>query len=191
MVSREILISRKLFYVFFSTKFFCLVDAIRQTDREAFQSFQQSGSEISPAMMSTSYPPTGNGNTLKSVDSNRSKKQSYVKITEQPASKGLRFRYECEGRSAGSIPGVSSTPENKTYPTIQVQYFSRYIIFYVKLIYLYYIAYKVFHLKAVVGLAPWITHKIEPYFRGWLMTFYETMWAKRLSLQMRKRVQWF
>jgi hypothetical protein len=48
------------------------------------------------------------------------KKSIYVKITEQPASKALRFRYECEGRSAGSIPGVNSTPENKTYPTIQV-----------------------------------------------------------------------
>ncbi|XP_063699738.1 embryonic polarity protein dorsal-like isoform X2 [Culicoides brevitarsis] len=42
-------------------------------------------------------------------------------ILEQPASKALRFRYECEGRSAGSIPGVHSTPENKTYPTIQVR----------------------------------------------------------------------
>lgn len=44
----------------------------------------------------------------------------YIKITEQPAPKALRFRYECEGRSAGSIPGVNSTTENKTYPTIQV-----------------------------------------------------------------------
>lgn len=44
-----------------------------------------------------------------------------VRIIEQPASKALRFRYECEGRSAGSIPGVNSTSENKTYPTIQVQ----------------------------------------------------------------------
>lgn len=44
----------------------------------------------------------------------------FIKIIEQPASKALRFRYECEGRSAGSIPGVNSTPENKTYPTIQV-----------------------------------------------------------------------
>lgn len=44
----------------------------------------------------------------------------YIKIIEQPASKALRFRYECEGRSAGSIPGVNSTPENKTFPTIQV-----------------------------------------------------------------------
>uniref|UniRef100_A0A0A9Z3Z2 Embryonic polarity protein dorsal n=2 Tax=Lygus hesperus TaxID=30085 RepID=A0A0A9Z3Z2_LYGHE len=45
---------------------------------------------------------------------------AYVKILEQPASKALRFRYECEGRSAGSIPGVNSTPENKTFPTIQI-----------------------------------------------------------------------
>lgn len=44
----------------------------------------------------------------------------FIKIIEQPASKALRFRYECEGRSAGSIPGVNSTTENKTYPTIQV-----------------------------------------------------------------------
>ena len=47
-------------------------------------------------------------------------KKPYVKITEQPASKALRFRYECEGRSAGSILGVSSTPECKTYPTIEI-----------------------------------------------------------------------
>lgn len=49
-----------------------------------------------------------------------SKRDACVKIIEQPASKALRFRYECEGRSAGSIPGATSTPENKTFPTIQV-----------------------------------------------------------------------
>nr|AFI98401.1 Dorsal [Delia antiqua] len=48
------------------------------------------------------------------------RKKPYVKITEQPAGKALRFRYECGGRSAGSIPGVNSTPENKTYPTIEI-----------------------------------------------------------------------
>ncbi|XP_039284930.1 embryonic polarity protein dorsal isoform X2 [Nilaparvata lugens] len=48
-------------------------------------------------------------------------KQAVCVITEQPASKALRFRYECEGRSAGSIPGVNSTPENKTHPTIQIK----------------------------------------------------------------------
>lgn len=44
----------------------------------------------------------------------------YVKILEHPAPKALRFRYECEGRSAGSIPGKNSTADDKRYPTIQV-----------------------------------------------------------------------
>ncbi|XP_052895493.1 proto-oncogene c-Rel-like [Anopheles moucheti] len=44
----------------------------------------------------------------------------YVEITEQPHPKALRFRYECEGRSAGSIPGVSTTTKHKTFPSIQV-----------------------------------------------------------------------
>jgi c-Rel proto-oncogene protein len=46
--------------------------------------------------------------------------QPYVRIVEQPAKCALRFRYECEGRSAGSIPGSGATADNKTYPTIQV-----------------------------------------------------------------------
>ena len=50
----------------------------------------------------------------------KTKKSAFVQILEQPAPKGLRFRYECEGRSAGSIPGVNSSPDNKTFPTIQV-----------------------------------------------------------------------
>ncbi|XP_049868285.1 embryonic polarity protein dorsal isoform X2 [Pectinophora gossypiella] len=44
----------------------------------------------------------------------------FVRIVEQPASKALRFRYECEGRSAGSIPGVNSTQDRKTFPTIEI-----------------------------------------------------------------------
>ncbi|XP_037298148.1 LOW QUALITY PROTEIN: embryonic polarity protein dorsal [Manduca sexta] len=44
----------------------------------------------------------------------------YVVVVQQPASKALRFRYECEGRSAGSIPGASSTPENRTFPAIKI-----------------------------------------------------------------------
>ncbi|KAL3875213.1 hypothetical protein ACJMK2_038138 [Sinanodonta woodiana] len=46
--------------------------------------------------------------------------QPLVEIVEQPKSRGLRFRYECEGRSAGSIPGERSTTEKKTYPTIKI-----------------------------------------------------------------------
>jgi hypothetical protein len=42
-----------------------------------------------------------------------------VEILEQPANKGLCFRYECESRSAGSI-SVNNTPENKTFPSIRV-----------------------------------------------------------------------
>lgn len=50
-----------------------------------------------------------------------SRRNAVLRIVEQPASKALRFRYECEGRSAGSIPGASSTPENKTFPTIKIE----------------------------------------------------------------------
>jgi c-Rel proto-oncogene protein len=49
--------------------------------------------------------------------------QPFVTILEHPAPKALRFRYECEGRSAGSIPGENSTNDNKTYPTIQVNHY--------------------------------------------------------------------
>lgn len=44
----------------------------------------------------------------------------FVDIVEQPKQRGLRFRYECEGRSAGSIPGDKSSTERKTFPTIKI-----------------------------------------------------------------------
>lgn len=44
----------------------------------------------------------------------------YVEIVEQPAKCSLRFRYKCEGRSAGSLPGVNSTLDNKTFPSIKI-----------------------------------------------------------------------
>ncbi|XP_067130525.1 putative transcription factor p65 homolog [Centruroides vittatus] len=44
-----------------------------------------------------------------------------VVILEQPAPRTLRFRYECEGRLAGCITGINSTPENKTFPTIKIK----------------------------------------------------------------------
>lgn len=83
--------------------------------------------------MSSSFPPGAAGpssaammpavavpGSVPKTDPNRAKKHAHVRVIEQPASKGLRFRYECEGRSAGSIPGSSSTNDNKTFPTIQV-----------------------------------------------------------------------
>ncbi|KAL8219767.1 UNVERIFIED_CONTAM: hypothetical protein K2H54_033248, partial [Gekko kuhli] len=44
-------------------------------------------------------------------------------ITEQPKQRGMRFRYQCEGRSAGSILGECSTDTNKTLPSIELQNF--------------------------------------------------------------------
>ncbi|XP_010572433.1 PREDICTED: transcription factor p65-like, partial [Haliaeetus leucocephalus] len=44
----------------------------------------------------------------------------FVEILEQPKPRGMRFRYKCEGRSAGSIPGEHSTDTTKTHPTIRV-----------------------------------------------------------------------
>ncbi|KAJ8368992.1 hypothetical protein SKAU_G00090200 [Synaphobranchus kaupii] len=44
-----------------------------------------------------------------------------LEIVEQPKERGMRFRYECEGRSAGSILGASSTDPNKTLPTIEIK----------------------------------------------------------------------
>lgn len=47
---------------------------------------------------------------------------AYIKIIEQPATKAKRFRYESESKShrGGVIPGTHSSPDNKTFPTIQI-----------------------------------------------------------------------
>ncbi|XP_044059975.1 transcription factor RelB isoform X5 [Siniperca chuatsi] len=42
-------------------------------------------------------------------------------VVEEPKERGMRFRYECEGRSAGSILGTSSTETSKTQPAIEIQ----------------------------------------------------------------------
>ena len=46
--------------------------------------------------------------------------EPWMEIIEQPRERGLRFRYQCEGRSAGSIPGEHSSNEKKTFPRIKV-----------------------------------------------------------------------
>ncbi|XP_028284578.1 transcription factor p65 [Parambassis ranga] len=48
----------------------------------------------------------------------------YIEIIEQPKQRGMRFRYKCEGRSAGSIPGEKSNDTTKTHPTIKVHNYS-------------------------------------------------------------------
>uniref|UniRef100_A0A3Q2PW25 REL proto-onco, NF-kB subunit n=1 Tax=Fundulus heteroclitus TaxID=8078 RepID=A0A3Q2PW25_FUNHE len=43
-----------------------------------------------------------------------------IQIFEQPKQRGMRFRYKCEGRSAGSIPGEKNSDNNRTYPSMQI-----------------------------------------------------------------------
>ncbi|KAJ8360083.1 hypothetical protein SKAU_G00166080 [Synaphobranchus kaupii] len=50
--------------------------------------------------------------------------ESSVQIFEEPKQRGMRFRYKCEGRSAGSIPGERSSDNNRTYPSIQILNFA-------------------------------------------------------------------
>lgn len=48
----------------------------------------------------------------------------FIEIIEQPKQRGMRFRYKCEGRSAGSIPGEKSNDNSKTHPAIKVHNYS-------------------------------------------------------------------
>lgn len=43
-----------------------------------------------------------------------------VEIIEEPLSKAMRFRYECERRTNAIIYGANSTVDKKTYPTIRI-----------------------------------------------------------------------
>lgn len=97
-----------------------LVEVIQTTDPQAqimFKNVNDVTMQPSSQINSQSQP---NASNLGNSSNHNYKRSAFVRITEQPASKALRFRYECEGRSAGSIPGVSSSPENKTFPSIQV-----------------------------------------------------------------------
>ncbi|CAJ1066917.1 proto-oncogene c-Rel [Xyrichtys novacula] len=47
-----------------------------------------------------------------------------VQVFEQPKQRGMRFRYKCEGRSAGSIPGEKSSDNSRTYPSVQILNYS-------------------------------------------------------------------
>ncbi len=94
---------------------------IRHSDPATFQEFQSQLSAMAAAAGRQLPAAPAAAATASSAEQLLNQKRgAHVRITEQPASKGLRFRYECEGRSAGSIPGEKSTNEQKTYPAIQV-----------------------------------------------------------------------
>ncbi|KAK7468202.1 hypothetical protein BaRGS_00036563 [Batillaria attramentaria] len=64
--------------------------------------------------------PTSTGPQSRPRVARHNSGEPWVEIVEQPKQRGLRFRYQCEGRSAGSIPGENSTNEKKTFPTIKI-----------------------------------------------------------------------
>ncbi|KAG9328166.1 hypothetical protein JZ751_016163, partial [Albula glossodonta] len=66
---------------------------------------------------SVSVPQLGSATAAQVSDQVRKK---VLVVVEQPRERGMRFRYKCEGRSAGSIPGASSTDKCKRLPTIEV-----------------------------------------------------------------------
>lgn len=78
------------------------------------------GGELHSPNQQQQQPNTGSSSQSQLQTQNGSKQTPFVRITEQPASKAIRFRYECEGRSAGSIPGVHYTADNKTFPSIEI-----------------------------------------------------------------------
>ncbi|XP_078452742.1 proto-oncogene c-Rel [Lampetra planeri] len=55
-------------------------------------------------------------------------------IVEEPKQRGMRFRYQCEGRATGSIFGERSDTSTKTYPTVQVQNYSERVLLRVSLV---------------------------------------------------------
>ncbi|KAJ8673213.1 hypothetical protein QAD02_004475 [Eretmocerus hayati] len=64
--------------------------------------------------------PSSVEKNLVDMISEKSKLEPYLEIIEQPSSRAHRYRYECEGRYAGCIPGVNSSPLKKTFPTIKI-----------------------------------------------------------------------
>lgn len=76
---------------------------------------------LGPAAPPTPVTPSPWSCTLGRLVSPGPGPRPYLVITEQPKQRGMRFRYECEGRSAGSILGESSTEASKTLPAIEVR----------------------------------------------------------------------
>ncbi|MBN3289900.1 TF65 factor, partial [Polypterus senegalus] len=66
-------------------------------------------------------PPHGHPRELSCVVTTSA---PYVEIIEEPKQRGMRFRYKCEGRSAGSIPGEKSNDTTKTHPAIKIHNYS-------------------------------------------------------------------
>lgn len=85
----------------------------------AVYSFEQPLSASSRAMMSNPPPCSQESPGTELLE--RVLERPTLVVVEEPKDRGMRFRYECEGRSAGSILGASSTDSSKTQPAIEIQ----------------------------------------------------------------------
>ncbi|XP_029965304.1 transcription factor RelB isoform X2 [Salarias fasciatus] len=76
----------------------------------------------SPCLMSSKLPGCVPSDSLSDSDVlDRVLEKPRLVVVEEPKDRGMRFRYECEGRSAGSILGATSTDSSKTQPAIEIQ----------------------------------------------------------------------
>lgn len=91
----------------------------RSTACSAAYSFGQPLSASSRAMLSS--PPSCSRDMAGTELLERVLERPALVVVEEPKDRGMRFRYECEGRSAGSILGSSSTDSSKTQPAIEIQ----------------------------------------------------------------------
>ncbi|XP_006106199.1 transcription factor RelB [Myotis lucifugus] len=76
---------------------------------------------LGPAAPPATPPPWGCPLSGLGPSARGSGPRPHLVIIEQPKQRGMRFRYECEGRSAGSILGESSTEASKTLPAIELR----------------------------------------------------------------------
>ncbi|XP_068106983.1 transcription factor RelB isoform X2 [Hyperolius riggenbachi] len=91
--------------------------------------------DLLPVHISSDFPPRGYSNLIDTVIVNSQPAEPVLSvwepcqvnapptlvITEQPKQRGMRFRYQCEGRSAGSILGEGTTDHTKTLPAIALE----------------------------------------------------------------------
>ncbi|NP_001158458.1 v-rel reticuloendotheliosis viral oncogene homolog-like [Saccoglossus kowalevskii] len=96
-----------------------LLNATQQQEQQQ----QQPIVTISPQHFRTPAPPTAQ--TFMQPQRAPQVQRPFLEIVEQPKQRGQRFRYLCEGRSAGSLPGEHSTHDHKTFPSARLRNYNK------------------------------------------------------------------
>ncbi|XP_033100082.1 nuclear factor NF-kappa-B p105 subunit-like isoform X2 [Anneissia japonica] len=74
------------------------------------------GQSFNPESFDSDFDNSNLGIAVHAMDMNA----PHLRIIEQPKQYGFRFRYECEGKSHGGIPGMSNERGKKTYPSCEI-----------------------------------------------------------------------